>query len=76
MTDIVSGNTIPGVAYDLGVRDRRNNKYVRNLRAFSTNAQKEYARGWIDEWLNETTKTINTTKTLVPLVGSTIHESK
>lgn len=41
------------VAYELGVLDRRKNKFVRNLQRFTDEAVKEYSRGWISEWQAE-----------------------
>lgn len=41
------------VAYELGVLDRRKNKFVRKLELFTNEAVKEYSRGWIDQWQAE-----------------------
>lgn len=46
-------------AYGLGVKDRRNGSFVRNLRTFTTEAMRYYSQGWLDASQEE--KTITTT---------------
>lgn len=40
-------------AFQLGINDRRQNKFVHYLRSLTTLEHLEYARGWISEWQEE-----------------------